>query len=400
MAFTNGSKRWLTPEELTAACSLALSGANGANGAVGPHPDQSVRCVRELIRRWATNPAWPLGAPDDKGLVVLAVDSLGYGTAVELLSASADEIVCLTSMFPSTSTLAWVSSVTGASPRELRVSGPVGLQPGVDGVYNILRSCAYTWEGGTMVSAPARPDSFPALTTAFDDLTAAGWGSDVLVGDFNNVCARWTEMLIGSGRRVEPTIDVAQIRDDGQQVVRAVVDQVDRERAHGPRRCIWAYVNLDEHAHRHGYDAGFRAAVRSLAEAADRWAGHGHSVVLYSDHGQVPNRVTESDVARFDAVASAARCRLPPGGAGRIRWIYPRAGHEEPLLAAMRDLLGADAIVCHRDELAHDLPGCGEVVMIATGSAFPVPDPAYVYEHGSFTPGEMLVPLALWGPGR
>jgi hypothetical protein len=71
----------------------------------------------------------------------------------------------------------------------------------------------------------------------------------------------------------------------------------------------------------------------------------------------------------------------------------------------MRDLLGEDAIVCHRDELAdvgvvpaHGLPGCGEIVMIATGAAFPVPDPAYVFEHGSFTRGEMLVPLALWGP--
>lgn len=397
MSFMNGTENWLTPEELTTASALR------APGAIGPHPDQSVRCVRDLIRRWGTAPAWPLGTPDDKGLIVLAVDSLSYDVALELLAP--DELVCLTSTFPSTSAVSWVSSVTGVRSQEHRVSGPVGLQPGVDGVYNILRSCAYTWDGGTMVSSPALPDPFPALPTAFDDLATFGSESAVLVGDFSNVCVQWSDLLVGGGRRVEPLVDVARIRDDGPLVARAAIEQVDRERTVGVRRCIWAYVNLDEHAHRHGYDVAFRAAVRSLAAAAERWSSHGCTVILHSDHGQVPNRVTPADVARFDAVASAARCRLPPGGAGRVRWIYPRAGQEESLLAAMRDRFGEHAIVCHRDDLAdlgvvppHGLPGCGEIVMIAIGAAFPVPDPAYVFEHGSFTRGEMLVPLALWGP--
>jgi len=37
-------------------------------------------------------------------------------------------------------------------------------------------------------------------------------------------------------------------------------------------------------------------------------------------------------------------------------------------------------------------------VIIATCAAFPAPDPAYIFEHGSFTEGEILVPLAVWGP--
>lgn len=397
MSFRNGTKDWLSPEEIVRSCELSLPGS------LGPRSDQSVHCVRGLIRRWAVAPEWPLGRLDDKGLIVLAVDSLGYHAARDLITA--DEFVCLTSTFPSTSAVSWVSSVTDCQSWEHRVSGPVGLQPGVEGVYSILRAFAYIWDGGTMATRPARPDPFPALATAFDDVIAGGWGAAVLLGDFDNVCGRWTELLGGGGRRIRSSVDFAAIRSNGPMVARAVIEQVDRERATGGRQCLWAYVNLDEHAHRYGYDAGFGTAVRSLADAARRWSAGGHTVVLYSDHGQVPNKVTASDVARFDAIANATWCRLPPGGAGRVRWIYPRAGREEMLMSRMRDLLGEDAIVCHRDELpelglvpAPGLPGSGEIVLIATGAAFPVPDPSYVFEHGSFTEGEMLVPLAVWGP--
>jgi hypothetical protein len=397
MSFLNGDKNWLSPDEILLACSLSLPGT------LGPHPDQSVRCVRDLIRRWATAPEWPLGRPDDEGLIVLAVDSVGYHAARDFITA--DELVCLTSTFPSTSAVAWVSSVTGCQSREHRVSGPVGLQPGVDGVYNILRALAYSWDGGAMVTTPARPDPFPAHRTAFDDVTAVGWGASVLLGDFGNVCRRWADLLVGGGRRVEPPAGIAEIRHNGPQVAQIAIEQIDNERATGGRQCIWAYINLDEHAHRYGYDSRFEGALRSLVDAAERWSSSGQTVVFYSDHGQVPNKVTTADVVRFDAIAGATWCRLPPGGAGRVRWIYPRAGREEVLMTRMRDLLGEDAVVCHRDELpglgvvpAPGLPGSGEIVAIATGDAFPVPDSSYIFEHGSFTEGEMLVPLAVWGP--
>ena len=38
----------------------------------------------------------------------------------------------------------------------------------------------------------------------------------------------------------------------------------------------------------------------------------------------------------------------------------------------------------------------GEIVLIATGADFPVPDPEMAYEHGSMTAEEVLVPMAIW----
>jgi hypothetical protein len=40
----------------------------------------------------------------------------------------------------------------------------------------------------------------------------------------------------------------------------------------------------------------------------------------------------------------------------------------------------------------------GEIVMLAHGADFPVPDAAVRFEHGSMTADEVLVPLALWSP--
>jgi hypothetical protein len=124
--------------------------------------------------------------------------------------------------------------------------------------------------------------------------------------------------------------------------------------------------------------------------------------VLHSDHGQVPNVCDEIQLRAFDRLDSPLLCRFPAGGAGRVRWLYPHAAHESFVLEHLEDALGDDAVVCHRDDVGDiglttgQLPGVGEVMAIATGKTFPVPDPAYRYEHGSATAEEMLVPLAIW----
>jgi hypothetical protein len=40
--------------------------------------------------------------------------------------------------------------------------------------------------------------------------------------------------------------------------------------------------------------------------------------------------------------------------------------------------------------------GIGEIVVLATGPGFPVPDARYSFEHGSMTADEILVPFAHW----
>jgi hypothetical protein len=42
----------------------------------------------------------------------------------------------------------------------------------------------------------------------------------------------------------------------------------------------------------------------------------------------------------------------------------------------------------------------GEIILMATGPDFPVPDAGTAYEHGSMTAQEVLVPMAIWSAGQ
>lgn len=111
--------------------------------------------------------------------------------------------------------------------------------------------------------------------------------------------------------------------------------------------------------------------------------------------------------ADWEAVGGPALCRLPVGGAGRVRWWYPRPGRVAEVRERFADMLGPDALVLTRDRLV-DLglvarngalvDRLGEVVALAVGRRFPPIDPRDRYEHGSITEDEMLVPLGVWAP--
>src|SRR6185436_6414563 len=87
-----------------------------------------------------------------------------------------------------------------------------------------------------------------------------------------------------------------------------------------PTGLIWCYFDLDTHAHRHGLDAAYRQAVGELNVLASRLSAAGTAVALFSDHGLALHRPTTPTLSAF--AAAAEECRLPPGGAGRVRWLY------------------------------------------------------------------------------
>ena len=98
-------------------------------------------------------------------------------------------------------------------------------------------------------------------------------------------------------------------------------------------------------------------------------------------------------------------CRCPPGGAGRVRWAYPRAGKADELAEAVTAILDGRGIVTRREELiAMGLLGdtelvaarVGEVVAVASGRLSPLSDADAPFDHGSWEREELLVPLAIW----
>ncbi|MGE5828134.1 MAG: hypothetical protein ACM30G_07165, partial [Micromonosporaceae bacterium] len=139
---------------------------------------------------------------------------------------------------------------------------------------------------------------------------------------------------------------------------------------------------------------------------AGQMSREGVAVLLYSDHGLASSAPTATTLATWAEADSPRWCRLPAGGAGRVRWLYPHAGQRDRLVGWLADRLPT-AVVTTPERLARlglvragsvGARRLGEVVLLARGPDFPAADPTAAFEHGSMTADEVLVPLAVWQP--
>lgn len=345
------------------------------------------------------------------GVIVLALDGLAYHLAAETLVHA--EIAAMRSTFPSTSATAWLTAVTGLDASDHGAVGTVYRNPGTDNLTNVVTGVATAaWQSPASpqyAEAQSSQQDEPAVRTAptiFDMARTLGAEPLALGPELAALRGPWISALLrGATLRSmsgePPARTVAQVAERTVREVEAVIAE--------PRTdplLLWAYVNLDDHIHRGGYDAPLTAALRSLDEAASRWADRGWAVLAHADHGQVPVSPDERLAAHWDALDHPRHCRAPSGGAGRVRWLHPRPGLGERLADELRVALGEHAFVFTPDELGDRglmratlivAARIGEIVAIAASPRFPVPDPSLAYEHGSITEDEMLVPFAAWG---
>jgi len=374
-------------EELVAAC--RVPGTAGLR----PHAAQSLRGLRAAFLSWYRTPQPPCGWGRAASLIVLALDGVSFEAAEAAWSP--DLLAPLTSTFPSVSSSAWLTSTTGLPVEDHLVPGVVYYLP----------------EAGEMVDCYAG-EAYAAgspLRTVFDDLSELGVDCVACAGEMATWPA-WLREAILSGARAAPSrVAWDALRFDPAGMAEAAIGEIEsalRARRRDRPLFLWAFVNLDEHIHLHGYDRLVVEALREIEAAARRWVGQGHAVAAYSDHGLVENRPSPAAAARWESIVRSGLCRLPPGGAGRVLWLYPRPGREDELLARTAGDLGHCALVLCSAELAGlGLVGwngrlgarLGEVCLLATGGDFPAPQaPESRFEHGSFTAGEMLAVLAAW----
>jgi hypothetical protein len=388
----------LSEAELRRTCGIA-----GGWG-LRPHPTQSMPSVPALVQAcWESET--PLFRRGRRGLVLLALDGLVLAAAHHLWTPSF--VVPLTSTFPSNSVTAWLSAVTGLTPGDHGVPGPV-YWIGDDRVYVVFQNRTVGWNES---QASAEEVSIGPWPTLFADLARRGADVEAHIGDLVNLPGPWVRALFHDAHVVRPSVDWNSIRYEPRAIVSAVTQEVESAlKAAGPSGrplFVWAHVNVDMYVHANGYDEYYSDALTVLEASIQAWVSSGFTVIVHADHGLVPTSSPEWMIDVWDRVNVPALCRVPSGGAGRVRWLYPRPEHEGAVFdAATR--LGDDVLVVHRDELSRlglvdagrpITSAIGEVVAIAKGEEFPLPNPRYRYEHGSITPEEMLVPFAVWsGP--
>nr|WP_229715499.1 nucleotide pyrophosphatase/phosphodiesterase family protein [Mangrovihabitans endophyticus] len=182
----------------------------------------------------------------------------------------------------------------------------------------------------------------------------------------------------------------------------------------GPALVYGYHPDLDRCGHEDGIDSPpWRAAAAGVDRLLDRLAlglPPGSAVLVTADHGQlnVPSG-RRYDLGTDPALAAGLSA---VAGEPRLRYLYPAAGARDDVLAAYREVLGADARVMTRDEAIDDgwfgpVPAghrdrIGEVVvlcrdravLLASGWEPPAVGRLVAY-HGSSTAAEMTIPLLL-----
>lgn len=359
------------------------------------HPERNLGAVAAAMSDGYLG-AGPVRLGPDRNLVVIAVDGLGYAHAAKALKP--DVLLPLTSEFPTTTIACLLTSVTG---RPAGTHGFIGVQYlHADGRRTV--NCHDGRTSGPAGRGPVRPTRTPELPTVFDDLAGAGVPTVMLL---NELAALDGDVLrrLTHGARLGPGPPLPAAADP-PDLVESFGDQVEAHLT--PGAVTWAYLDLDRHIHRHGFDSRIQAAAAGLDRLAQRLRAAGAAVLLFSDHGLTPNQASAGTLGAWQAATNERYCRLPAGGAGRTRWIYPHPRHEDRLAERLARSL-ADAIVTGPDQLAGwglVQDGCigqrrlGEIVLLARGADFPVPDASSAYEHGSMTADEVLAPMAVWSP--
>lgn len=356
---------------------IAATRLPGGHG-VRPHPRQSIAAVARLLLDF------------DGDLVVLAFDGVGWEVAQTVFSP--DLLIPLTSVFPSTSISAWLTALTGRQVHEHRVPGVCFRAAGAQRLYDCFA------DG----DVPAPPTGSEPPRPVFAELARRGVRCAVNLGEVTTWPAYWRDLLSHGASVLTAGADWDRLRDDPRGMADAAIAELDRT---GPA-VVWSWINADDHVHAHGYTAELLEALRRLGGFAERLAGRGRTVLAFSDHGLVPSSCPAELRDGWAATTGPELCVLPPGGAGRVRWCYPRPGRAEEVGDRLSALLGDSALVVAPGRLGdagllavdESLAwALGDVVCIAVDARFPVPDPGAVFEHGSITPGEMIVPLAVWG---
>jgi len=361
------------------------------------HPERNLAVISQAITG-SYQGTGPIRLGPRRGLVVIAVDGLGYHPARATLTSA--DLSPLSSEFPTTTVACLMTSVTG---EPAGTHGFIGVQY-LHANGRTLVNCHDGSTAGQTTAALARPTTAPVLRTIFDRLASAGTPVLALPNELGFLHAGARGRLLHGARVSGPALPAG----DPADLVSAFATQILAATAAEPDAMIWTYLDLDRHVHAHGFDQRAAAAMTALDELARRLRDGGTSVLVFSDHGlarSVPSPATE---AAWQTASSERWCRLPPGGAGRIRWLYPHPGREDRLSSLLGRQL-QDAIVVTSGQLAElgyvaagsvGQRRLGEVVLIATGADFPVPDVTVAYEHGSMTAEEVLVPMAIWSAAR
>jgi len=348
-----------------------------------------------------------LGVEPCSRACLLLIDGLGF----ELVRTHPDDAPFLLSLlggtdplttgFPSSTAVSLASIGTGQPPGRHGFVGFTMAVPGYDRSMNVLRWALHGRPEHSLLEEVV-PERMQPEPTALERAAADGVAVSC-VGPVQLAHTGLTRAVFRGGTYR----NAFSLGDLATETAEALVA--------GPRTFVYAYhADLDMTGHVRGVGS---AAWRGQLRHVDRLAADVATalpadavLVVTGDHGMVDVPLDRRlDAADHPQLKEAVRLF---GGEPRARHLYVRPGAESEVIAAWRELVGAESWLLTRDEAIdagwfgpsvpdHVRPRIGDVVFAARGPVAVTERDVFFIEsllvghHGSLTPEEQLVPFAV-----
>lgn len=302
----------------------------------------------------------------------------------------------LSSVFPSTTSSAWASVITGEVPGYHGVYGTS---------YRINEHETYVWLNDSVsdkVNSYMKEGQQLFIGNQSTLFSSLGNKQKIYVGRHgqseNN--SFFITLTSGIDKRIFPDLETyISMKYQPDELVDYIFDCINDELSADDEKLVWAYFDFDDFIHERGYEKLdylwplFFARLEQLVNKAD-------SVILVADHGQTAQNQWEESVLgeSENAVFSLRIC-----GAGRVLYLY--GDDTESLAKWAHEYYQDHALIMTRAEAINaglfpkdcaDEERIGDIIVIGKDFDFHSIGANYLYEHGACTEDEMFVPAVLF----
>lgn len=342
----------------------------------------SITGFRERVRTLLSNERRNGGA--SRNVVILAVDGIPYDLAVAVWPNAA--ISRMSSVFPTTSSTAWLSSLTGVDTECHGVPGVVFKDASGEMIH------IFEYKG---------PLRSPTTGNIFSDSAQIGYFPISVMGDWEPYDCTWREALLDHSETVRGhrfyTSDTMLDAETLHQSLTEAIRQCLNDYAAKSPLLVWCFIDADQRIHHHGYDEEIIRFLKLVDEFAVELSREGMIVIAHSDHGLIPTAHNREIEQFLEQLQVETGCTM--GGAGRTRWLYAHASSVAALVTRLKDCLPSTVSVFDADDVFS--PGSlarsrvGDVILMATAEDF-ITISGHRFDHGSCTETELNVPFAQW----
>ena len=343
----------------------------------------SITSFRSRIRVLLERELGAIGR-EPRDVVILAIDGIPHELAVAHWKHA--ETSRMTSVFPTTSSSCWLSSLTGATVSAHGIPG-VAFRVANGELVNV-----FEYAGGLDV---------PITGNIFSDAAAVGYEPWSVVGDLEPYDCSWRAELLRDSRTLtgHRFYTDSNLRSPERicSVLRNVIKASTCGNSDRPARLLWCLIDADRHIHRNGYDKDIVCFLNEIEKLALELKNQGILMIAHSDHGLVRTRHNCELEEYFQHLLARYACNM--GGAGRTRWVYVQSDRRNELWTELVRHVGSLMRICPSDEMferwsvAHKR--VGEIILVAESEDF-LTFSGHQFDHGSLLEVEVHVPFSQW----